>query len=398
MLREEMLPRAYFRDRNVADIAAGPGGRRGPGDSRRMILGRLLLVCLPVLLFLLVIDTLVRFAFPPEKLLPFMQAEAAVYSRKVAAFLSRPPPDVLFIGSSRMRNAVIPKRFAASLSQHLGRPARAYNLGLMGAKLEEYLAIVYSHMPDPPPAYVVIGLSGTEVVRAHHFTYASRFLWRTPDIAGYLRRTPFAKLKAKRVEQYIESVISRSWYLLENRYALSSMMYHVLDPSFIHEKEMVQRGGLKGNFPSQVLSEDGYAPPPGPVPLLNVQLRADPDSVLIHAGALWDDPKIFGEEGAGLLRKITSKIRGMKSKVAIVETPPSPHLQKLGPVVNSVPFREWMTETAKELGVLFVPFPPEETGLTDQYYMDANHLTPEGAKRYTYHLFNKLMRAGFFDG
>jgi hypothetical protein len=56
-----------------------------------------------------------------------------------------------------------------------------------------------------------------------------------------------------------------------------------------------------------------------------------------------------------------------------------------------------MGEIARETGVLFLPFPPLENGLTDAMYGDLSHMTREGAKRYTSLLFEKLRDAGFFE-
>jgi hypothetical protein len=109
------------------------------------------------------------------------------------------------------------------------------------------------------------------------------------------------------------------------------------------------------------------------------------------------DPEMFGEGTILLLKKIVTSLRARGSRVALVETPPSPYLQALNPVLHGPGFRKLMNRAAKEADVLFLPFPPWETALSNAYYGDLSHLSKEGGELYSHLLFQRLRRAGFFE-
>ncbi|HZM00087.1 MAG TPA: hypothetical protein VFD43_07545 [Planctomycetota bacterium] len=206
----DLLEQAWLRDRNVADTVVTGG---------HSIFRRLAWRAAAVLAGLVVVDLVLAATLPPVALLPDSQIEAAEYSLKVDRFAASPAPDVLFLGSSRVRDAVVPSLVASLLEQAWGRPARAYNLGLPNATLEEYRAIVGSHLPDPAPRYVVLGLSGTELVNPDTFQYASRFLWHWSDFSSWLADVSWEGFRVEHVENYIELELARRWYLFGQRRA-----------------------------------------------------------------------------------------------------------------------------------------------------------------------------------
>src|SRR6187399_795866 len=170
----DTLGEAFFRGAPDAHADDEP---REPG---RLVLRRLVLRVLLLLALLAAGDLVVRLAFPPESLLPWMEREFASYTVKLSRFEATPAPDLLFLGNSRVHDGVVPSIFAEALTRRWNRPAvqpvRVFNLGLMNAKAAELAAVARDHLPDPPPRRIVIGLSGTEFENADDFQYASRFL------------------------------------------------------------------------------------------------------------------------------------------------------------------------------------------------------------------------------
>jgi hypothetical protein len=393
----EGLSQAFYRDRNVADA------RTGPGDSRVTLLRSLAAWGLPMFLLLFLADLALEWAFPPEALLPYMQKEIAFYTMKVERFGEGPVPDVLFIGSSRMRDAVIPSVFAADLASHLERPVNAFNLGLGGAQAVEYHALVSSHLPDPPPPYVILGFSGTEVAHVQNFAYASRFLWSVPNFISYLKRTSFKDFRVKHVEYFIESLLCRFWYLFEYRDSLSKRIAEPIAAFLGLEKDPGDPGesdAERSRIIANVLAEDGYEPFLSAFTNLEHRLKNNPKSIRkkMQKRELIKDPDMFDDATILLLKEIVSCLRGKGSRVALVETPPSPYLQALNPVLHGRGFRTFMSRAAKEIDVLFLPFTPWETGLSNAMYGDLSHLSKAGAEIYSHFLFHKLRQAGFFEG
>jgi hypothetical protein len=394
--QKDLLPRAFFREKCVAEEF------KGAWEPKGAILRKMVLRILPLLLFLILIDLLLRSVLPPLRLLPYMQEEIAVYSLKKEYFLKKPTPDVLFIGSSRMRDSLLPHVFDEALSSFWGKPVRSYNLALRNAKSEEYYALVTSCLPDPPPPYVVIGFSGTEIARVHNFTVASRFLWRFPNLISYLSRTPGPKIKVKHVEYYMESLVCSFWYLFEQRDALARLVEERIF-SFFGKKMSKREAALllekTEKLRTGLMADNGYMDLNEPLIDLETLLKTYPRNVRIQERELTQHPGVLDQHSFMLLRLIVTSLREMGCRVALVEVPPSPHLQKKNPVLHGVGFRKWMIRAAQEMEVLFIPFVPEQTGLTDRLYNDPSHLDVKGAARYTQILFRKLRRAGFFgDG
>ncbi|HZL99692.1 MAG TPA: SGNH/GDSL hydrolase family protein, partial [Planctomycetota bacterium] len=109
------------------------------------------------------------------------------------------------------------------------------------------------------------------------------------------------------------------------------------------------------------------------------------------------------------LREVVALLRARGCKVALVEVPPSPYLQELNPVLHGpgLPaaggrparpgFRQRMQELADELDLTFVPRDSRAAGLGNEAYLDVNHLTEAGARRFTTLLVQDLIAAGFFE-
>lgn len=342
-----------------------------------------------------------------------MIKEAGFYTLKLELFLETPTPDLLFMGSSRMRDAAVPADFAKYLSMYWKRRARVYNLGLAGAGSEEWFALATDFLHDPASRHVVIGFTGREISTVHEFRYASRFLWHFPHFLSYLKRTSYGKFRVKNVEFYIEQIICRFWYLFAQRDALSEwaeeyfgvllgLSPDVNDPEDLADLHPKARADLKRKHVERrrlirhVFAKDGYAPFLPTDWNLAETLKRNPGFKIMNWKELDQNRDNLSEDSVVLLKLTVDALREKGCKVALVETPVSPYLQELNPVLHGDYFRQWMAEHARELDVPFFPFPPEETKLTNDWYGDSSHLSEKGAKKYTFLLFEKLRNAGFF--
>ncbi len=393
--RAEALEQAFCRDQDLA-----PRGS-DEGDSAGTILSRLLLRVVPVLILLVLLDLLLRRFLPQERLLPYMDDEIASYTLLVDNYVQRPAPDVLFLGSSRMRDAVDPTLFAELLSQKLGRPASAFNLALGGAEAEELHAIATSHVPDPPPC-VVLGFSGAEVGSVHRFRFASRFLWNFDNLVDYLRRTSPTRLEVKHVEYFIEQSICAPWYLFRHRDPLSAFVWQgarQVAGIGLTEEELKVRAWNRERLLPYVLSPDGHQELHPQGKPLSALIEENPlhGAVLLRGRELNRDPGFFDAAAAHLLERTVTVLRERGSSVILVETPTSPHMQEYNDVLYGEYFRDRISELAAHLDVPFIPFRPSESGLTDYFYQDRNHLSAKGARRYTQLLFQALSDNGLFE-
>jgi len=394
----DLLEQAWLRDRNVADVVVTG---RGGGIFRRLAWR-----AVAVLVGLAVLDFALATLLPPIDLLPDTEMEAAVYTVKVDRFASMPAPDVLFLGSSRVRDGIVPSIFEAELEREWGRPVRAYNLGLQNAMLEEYRALVGSHMPDPAPRYVVLGLSGIELVLSDDFRYAARFLWRWPDFTNWLTNVDWESFRVANVEDYLESVLARHWYLFGHRHELSGRVLRALrwdsGPRVEADVAAPATEIIEG-----ILSDDGFVRR-HEWSKLSERLAYDPSSVVV-----WERDRLQPAEfvvGSRFekLREVVAMLRARGCRVALVEVPASPYLQALNPVLQGAGlpasegrvarpgFRTRMQELAAELDLPFVPCDAETSALGNDMFIDLNHLSVAGARRYSNRVVHELINAGFF--
>jgi hypothetical protein len=392
---QELLLEAFQR-------TGDPRGRDVLREPGRLVLGRLALRVALVLALVAAGDAVLRRALPPEALLPWMEREFAAYSVKVARFASGPAPDVLFLGNSRVHDGFVPEVFGEALEQRLGQAARAYNLGLMNAKTAEFVALARTHLPEPPPPRVVLGLSGTEMCNAHEFQYASRFLWDARELLDWLLRTPASRLDATHVTAWLESALGRAFYAYSVRDALrlaaTERLQDARHAAFGVPPPQRQRAlrAQVGRWSRQdVLSpggrfEDDSFQPNLPGLLAEGDVRIPPYS-------LGDATELRVGADLPLLRSVVTELQARGCRVALAEMPPSPWLQECCPEFHGDLFRRRAAEFAAPLGVPFVPMPPSETQLDDASYVDANHLSRAGARRYTRLLFDRLAAAGFLD-
>ncbi len=391
----DLLGEAFFR-------GGDPRAREATPEPGLRVLARLGLRLLFVLALLAAGDLALRRALPPESLLPWMEREFAAYTVKLARFAAGPAPDVLFLGNSRVHDGIVPEVFREGLEQRWGRPARAFNLGLMNAKVAEFAALARAHLPEPPPPRVVFGLSGTELANAHEFQYASRFLWDAAELVDWLRRTPPSRLDGAHVESWLESVLGRAWYAFSVRDALRTAARERLQDGLhawfgvpLPHKQRALRVQVGRWSQQDVLAPDGRFEEQSFQPNLP-GLLAEGD-VRIPPYSLGDASEL--REGADfpLMRAVVAELQARGCRVALAELPPSPWLQERCPDFHGDLFRERTAAFAASLGVPFVPMPPSETLLSDATYVDANHLSRAGARRYTRLLYERLAAAGYFD-
>ncbi|MHC4945646.1 MAG: hypothetical protein ACYTG7_21755 [Planctomycetota bacterium] len=391
----DALSEAYFRDQNVAEAQPRVGASRGE------ILRRLAKYILPLFILLGGIDVGVRVLFPKGKLLPYMEPAPAYYIMKLELFEKTPAPDVLLIGSSRMRHAGHSRVLSMALTQYWGRPVKVFNMGLQGAMAEEYFSIIEGHLPDPPPPYVIIGFSGSAAVEVHRFSFASRFLWDASSLISYIRRTSFADFEVRHVEYFIEGLLGRLWYAFDQRVPLSKLLMEKTR-SWLGlaegEKDPKEMEKTRMTDPVMVLAEDGYPIFPTKIPTLQEQIKKDPKHVKKKRREfIRKDPSLYSEASIELIQLIVDDLRAKGCKVAFVETTPSPYLINRNKVLHGEGFREWMADAAEKADVLFIPMPWEEMGLTNAFFKDPSHMLPSGAAKFTFHMFKKLRDAGFFE-
>jgi hypothetical protein len=390
---DDLLSQAYFRETNVAEEVAQVG------DPGRSILGKLAKCFAALLLVFVLLDVAVRKLWPQEELLTFMDGEVAFYTMKLKHYLAQPAPDVLFLGSSRTRMGVDAGLFSAEVSKKAGRPIRAFNLGLDGASVTEFHSLVSTHLPEKTPPYVVICISGLEIVQRYDFHYAPRFLWGFSNFVEYFSSTSYDDFDVDKVDYFLESVVCSFWYLFENRDPLRKMLnayggvFLGLEGAEGKLKYMEKLGQRKVNLS---FAESGYWAVPSEN-TFDKLLAARPGKYKMKRFFDSAEEAFGSNENVALLERVILDLQSRGSQVLLAEIPPSPHAQKEMPEEAGVDFRRWWTRKAQAMGVPFITSPPDETKLSDQMYFDISHLSDRGAWLYTFSLAERICATDYFE-
>jgi hypothetical protein len=107
--------------------------------------------------------------------------DVADYQRKPADLGRRGVPDIILMGSSRAKYALVPDEFA----RLTGR--RAYNLGIAGTKVAEWQILARQVFLPRRPRLVVLGINASEVRADYVPTEAAKRLFDLPDWLESLR-------------------------------------------------------------------------------------------------------------------------------------------------------------------------------------------------------------------
>ena len=168
---------------------------------------RRIIILLSAALTLLAIDLSVRHARPilnRYRINEYQQRPAALAA-------ASPAPDIILLGSSRARYALVPHVFKSVTGQV------AYNCAISGSKVVEWLTIARQAFAEHTPHVVVLGLNASELRADYCPAEAARNLFDWLDLIESCR-TDGIHLEV--IGGYLHSTIAPIWTLLDQRYAL----------------------------------------------------------------------------------------------------------------------------------------------------------------------------------
>ena len=171
-------------------------------DSRR----RRIILCTTAALCLLCADVVVR------RMRPALSAyDVADYARKPNALRSGEMPDIVLMGSSRAKYALVPGDFEAATGRS------AYNLGIAGSKTVEWLTLVRRLFARQRPKLVVLGVNASEFRADYSPTAAARHLFTLADLRESLMMDgPSLDVFGK----YLRHRLGPIWATYDRRYEL----------------------------------------------------------------------------------------------------------------------------------------------------------------------------------
>ena len=136
------------------------------------------------------------------------------YARKPEALGRIPMPDVVLMGSSRARYALVPEVFESALG------APSYNLAIAGSKTAEWQILARRFLLDRRPRLVVLGVNAGEFRADYQPRAAAEFLFDWRDFAESCRLDGPSQPVT---ERFVRSRIARASALLNRRHELKML-------------------------------------------------------------------------------------------------------------------------------------------------------------------------------
>lgn len=172
-------------------------------------------LCATAVACLLTVDLAVQRAAPVLK-----GYDVADYARKPSALRSIEMPDIVLMGSSRAKYALVPSVFEAATGES------AYNLGIAGTKTVEWLTLAKQLFARRLPKLVVVGVNASEFRAEYLPTAAARHLFTFADLRESLA-IDGASMEV--FGQYVRRRLGPLWAAYDRRYELKMWGQEQLD-------------------------------------------------------------------------------------------------------------------------------------------------------------------------
>jgi hypothetical protein len=139
--------------------------------------------------------------------------DVAVYERTAVDAQRDDLADIILMGSSRAKYALVPDEFTAVSSK------RAHNAAIAGSKVVEWHLLAKRIFSDRRPKLVVLGINASELRADYLPTTAARHLFEFPDLLEHLRRD---RPSADVIGNYMRHRLGPAWALFDKRYELKN--------------------------------------------------------------------------------------------------------------------------------------------------------------------------------
>jgi hypothetical protein len=323
---------------------------------------------------LLLLEAVLRRANPSGVLPASMDRELA-YRQVVPELLGFGAPEVVVIGSSRARRAVLAPRLRAALAARRDRPSVG-NFALGGAESEEIEAVVRRLLEaSPRPRLLVWAISPREFEpRTERPVPQVGYLWRVSDWAR--SRASLGSPADALLPDALRNEAARASYLLRYRFAIRDLVEDppkrvgrtLADLFTGKRRDATVHGGidpkLRGKDKNRVLEVD----------------RGQVEKFVGDAYAAPDWPKNYQAEH---FRGALAAAREARIPLLIVELPLHPLLVSTLPAGTIDRFRAFVTDAAGQSGATFVTIDALSANLELTDFHEHSHVNLRGAEKYT---------------
>ena len=344
-------------------------------DAERTPLGRKLLrsgLLLGVGLYL-VVEVSLHFS-DPSTFIVYADSDGRSAYRAARQSLDRlEPPELMFVGSSRVREGISAPTIALLAEEKAGRPVRVANYGLAGACADAISALVDRAVAvQAAPRVLCYGVSPTQfrertgVKRQAEFWSQSDWMdeWEW-DRTGELSKVLPGVLRSE-MEELSCVLRYRDWFRhgAEHWWTLPASVDNPL------------QGGESSHHSEEDTRERTDFDVAETRRLLAKYLRG----------------KTLADSQVAHLRQVAETCKEHEIQLVLFEIPFPPTVQALLPRRYLPQFRTRLREISDELGIRWVNLKEMGFEPRDEDFRDRAHLGPEGHLRYSTRVFQKVVR------
>ncbi len=308
------------------------------------------------------------------------------YERKLGALDDRSPqPEIILMGSSRAKYALVPEEFERATGR------RAFNLGIPASKTLEWQKVVQGLLERTTPSLVVLGVNAS-IVRADYLPVpAARDLWAFDDFAAYCWSDGWSP---EITGHYIVRNAGSAWRLYHDRFELRLLMQERI--GFVLPKHAQVAAERRARV-SKPLPSDGFEHPwlyGRRLRNLQVLLDEDGQENVWAAGTPAYSPDA---QAVVHFEALLTMLRARGVPVVVAYLPNSPRTEERWKDVEPAMI-DILRTACRENGVAFVSCTQAELHRTNADYLEELHAGLPLARRISQRIAGRVTVLGLLEG
>lgn len=331
------------------------------------------LLCLLAVAGLSGVEFAVRWAEPALRAF-----DVADYQRKPGVLRASAMPDIVLLGSSRAKYALVPEDFETLF----GRPA--FNLAIAGSKTVEWLTLARELFSSHRPKLVVLGVNASEFRADYLPEDAARHLFGWRDLLESLGRDRFS---LSVIGHYLRQHVGPVWATYHRRYEIKMWLQERL--AFVLPKHAQRSRELRRRVAAPVPSKGYEHPWQRGRQRKDLGQRLLEDRAAVLAASI---PKHMDDSPAYLrLEQLLAWLQGRGIAVVVAYLPNSPETERRWGRVEPMMIRS-IAEICRNRDVPFLPCDPRDLPRTNHDFLEEIHVGLPLAHRISRRIAGHLRR------
>ena len=308
------------------------------------------------------------------------QYNVGEYQRRPAALAGSAMPEIILLGSSRAKYALVPQVFESVTGR------RAYNCSISGTKIVEWLTLSRRIFAEHKPRLVVLGVNASELRADYSPVEAARNLFEWNDLVESWAIDGF---ELDVVGGYLRKTVAPSWALLDQRYALK--MWGQDQLAWALPKHAQQSRELRARAARPTPPDGYYHPWAYGRQLQNLDVKLLKNVADVEAAkppAYTDNAPTFAR-----LEQLLRSLHEQKIETLVAYLPNSPRTEARW---NQVEPRiiERIAAVCRSCGAEFLPCPDADVQRSNSDFMEEIHMGLPLAQRISRRIAERIIQLG----